>query len=208
MIAIYAFCALAAVLWFVIFSPWTAEHVSFWPAMVFSTGLLAAAALTAQREKLRELFAWQFRYALIGVVSAVFLYGVFFFGDIVARWMLPFAQRQIEGVYGSRQELPLWLISVFLILVIGPAEEIFWRGFVQQRLGSRWGSFAGWFAATAVYTGVHVFSLNFMLLVASAVCGGFWGLLYWRYKSLWPVIISHALWDVMIFVIWPVGAGV
>jgi membrane protease YdiL (CAAX protease family) len=44
-----------------------------------------------------------------------------------------------------------------------------------------------------------------MLLVAAGVCGLFWGLLYWREQNLIPVIISHSLWDVMIFVLFPMA---
>ena len=41
--------------------------------------------------------------------------------------------------------------------------------------------------------------------VAAAVCGLFWGLLYLREGSLVPVMISHALWDVMTFVLFPLN---
>jgi hypothetical protein len=26
-----------------------------------------------------------------------------------------------------------------------------------------------------------------------------------RFGSVWPGLVSHALWDVMIFVLWPLG---
>ena len=48
-------------------------------------------------------------------------------------------------------------------------------------------------------------ALNFMLLVAAAICGLFWGLIYQRERSLVPVIISHSLWDLIIFVLYPLS---
>ena len=42
------------------------------------------------------------------------------------------------------------------------------------------------------------------LLLAALVCGLFWGGMFWRIGRLWPVIISHAAWDVLIFVIRPI----
>ena len=41
--------------------------------------------------------------------------------------------------------------------------------------------------------------------VAAGLCGLFWGLLYMRTRSVWPGLVSHALWDLVIFVLAPVG---
>jgi hypothetical protein len=88
---------------------------------------------------------------------------------------------------------------------MGPAEEIYWHGFVQRSLSQQYGSWKGLFLTTAIYSLVHIFALNFMLLVAAAVCGFFWGWLYQREQSLIPVILSHSIWDVIIFVIFPLS---
>ena len=55
------------------------------------------------------------------------------------------------------------------------------------------------------YALVHIWALNFMLVVSAAVVGGVWGLLYrlWP-KSLWTLIVSHAVWDVVVFLIFPI----
>jgi membrane protease YdiL (CAAX protease family) len=86
---------------------------------------------------------------------------------------------------------------------IGPAEEIFWRGLVQHELAAKYGAVFGYFVSSLLYAGIHIFALNFMLLMASLICGLFWGALFLKYKSVWPGIISHALWDVAIFVVFP-----
>ena len=77
----------------------------------------------------------------------------------------------------------------YCFFVTSPAEEIFWRGFLQRRLMLRLGSFWGWIIASVLYAAVHISSLNFMLVGAAGVAGLFWGLLYWRLKTLWPVVI-------------------
>jgi len=86
---------------------------------------------------------------------------------------------------------------------MGPAEEIYWRGFVQETLSGRFGPMTSLLVTSAIYALIHVFAFNFMLFVAAAVCGLFWGLLYLREESLIPVMISHALWDLMTFVLFP-----
>ena len=91
-----------------------------------------------------------------------------------------------------------------MLLWVGPAEEIFWRGFVQERLCGKYGRAGGYLAASLVYAAIHVFGFNFMLFMASLICGLFWGAMYLRYGSVWPGLISHAVWDVLIFVLIPV----
>ena len=52
---------------------------------------------------------------------------------------------------------------------------------------------------------VHIWAMNFMLVAAAAVVGGVWGLIYrFRPDLLWTLIISHALWDVLVFLVWPI----
>jgi len=51
---------------------------------------------------------------------------------------------------------------------------------------------------------VHIWSFNFMLIMSALVCGIFWGLLYKYNKNLVTLIVSHALWDVSVFVLFPI----
>ena len=96
------------------------------------------------------------------------------------------------------------IIAILLLLIIGPAEEIFWRGFVQRRLMLRFGSNIGFIAATVCYALVHIWSFNFMLVMAALVVGLCWGLTYRFFPRLLPaLIVSHAVWDACAFVIFP-----
>jgi membrane protease YdiL (CAAX protease family) len=44
-----------------------------------------------------------------------------------------------------------------------------------------------------------------MLIMAALVCGAFWGLLYMLNKNLLTVLVSHALWDVAVFILFPIS---
>jgi membrane protease YdiL (CAAX protease family) len=92
-----------------------------------------------------------------------------------------------------------------MLLIIGPGEELFWRGFVQRRLEIKKGKKSGLVLATALYTVVHIFTGNIILLIAALTCGIFWGWLYQKYRSMIINMISHSLWDVMVFIILPFG---
>ena len=194
----------AAVLWTIMFTPWTAPYVNFWWMMAGSASLLTLLA---------SLFApgwWrQLRFTpsniMLGILIAVALWGVFWLGDKLSQLMFDFARPQVDTIYGMKEGESPWLLTALLLLLIGPAEEIFWRGYVQRSLSQHWTPNVGFVVTTLVYTVVHVGSLNFMLVMAAFVAGAVWGLLYRLYPNrLTALIISHALWDVAVFVWFPI----
>jgi membrane protease YdiL (CAAX protease family) len=198
-------CLLAMGLWTAMFSPPSREVLAFWPMMTLSAGVLAIAALAVGKRDNAGLFTFRRADAAIGIVSPVILYAGFWIAYQIAVRLFGFAAGQVDNIYQLRHGTSPVGIALLLALWIGPAEEIFWRGFVQHRLAARYGIIAGFIAATAIYTLVHIASLNLMLIAAAALCGGFWGLIFaWR-KNLWPIILSHAIWDVVIFILWPIG---
>lgn len=204
MTAVWTLLVFAAGGFFVLFSPWTKGAVAFWPMMCLVTGVLATGALALDRGRLRPIYGFKAGDAVVGVVSAAVLYAVFYVGHFLSVRMLPFAGGQVHSIYTIREGIDPRVIGLLLLFLIGPAEEIFWRGFVQRRLCGRYGLLIGFVASAAIYALVHVWSFNFMLLAAAAVCGGFWGLLFLATGRLWPCIISHAVWDVAILLVWPI----
>lgn len=197
-------CALATFFWFVLFSPWTAPRLNFWLVMALATAVLSAAGLWCQREKLREIYTFNPTHILIGFLSALALYAIFWVGNLVSTQIFQFAKPEIAGIYSTRAQASPLTIGLLLLFWVGPAEEIFWRGFVQERLCGHYGRTGGYLAASFVYAAIHVFGFNVMLFMASLICGLFWGAMYLKYRSVWPGLISHAVWDVMIFVVIPV----
>ena len=194
----------AALLWFWMFSPWTTGLTNFWYTMTFSAVALTSLALLDGGIRCQPSGRW-WQQLLGGIVLAALLWGCFWVGDKVSSWLLPFARTQVDGVYAMKTGLAPWLIAVLLLTVIGPAEELFWRGYVQERLSRRLGTFTAFAVTTAVYTLIHIWSLNFMLIMAALVAGVVWGFLYWlRPQWLPALVISHALWDALVFVILPI----
>ena len=199
---LYAAIVVAAVLWYEMFSPWTSGNFNFWVMMSFSAVLLTSLALPFLRAH-RVFFVW-WRELLMGIGIAVLLWCVFWVGDKASSWMFDFARPQVDGIYNMKSGTPPWAIGLLLLFVIGPAEELFWRGFVQQRLWIRWGGNVAFVVTTLVYTLIHLWSFNFMLIMAAFTCGICWGLLYRLFPRHLPaIVISHALWDAAAFVWFP-----
>ena len=201
---LYFALAVALVLWTLMFSPLTAPRFDFWQMMAGSALILSSLATLFAPAWWNRL-KFDLPNILFGVVVAVVLWGVFWVGDKIASWMFDFARPQVDLIYGIKEGQSPWVLSLLLLLLIGPAEEIFWRGYVQERMGKKWGLTRGYLIATACYTLVHLPSCNFMLVMASLVCGAAWGFLYRYFPDRFTgIVISHALWDAAVFVWFPI----
>jgi uncharacterized protein len=154
-------------------------------------------ALRRERPRLRDFAR--------GLGSAAGLYAIFQVGDRMARRIMPAGDREIAGIYELRSVAPRPAIATALALVIGPGEELFWRGLVQRGLMRHYGRIRGTLIASTIYGGIHLVSANFTLTGAAATAGLYWGALYAKDQRLAPLIISHVSWDIWIFLIAPTG---
>jgi membrane protease YdiL (CAAX protease family) len=139
----------------------------------------------------------------LGVLSALLLYVVFFVGNYLSRNIFTFAGSGIQDVYAFKMGVSKFRIALLMIFIIGPGEELFWRGFLQRNLQIKVGKYVGFSLATSIYTLIHLGSGNVMLVLAAGVCGLFWGYLYLRYNSMVLNVISHTLWDISVFLWFP-----
>lgn len=173
----------------------------FWDRMTLNGFALGGLALLARPGLARP--RWRPSDLPIGLGSAGILYGLFTFGDRLARRVLPFGGREIEEIYDLRRQRPAPEIAARLIAVIAPAEEIFWRGMLQGVLMRRLGRWRGAALANAAYTGVHLPSGNLTLTAAAGTAGAFWSALHAAGIPLGALVVSHVAWDVWIFLVAP-----
>lgn len=194
----------AALLWFYMFSPWTSGLSNFWVNMSMAALVLTAFAVKGNNglhPDMKHLAG----HLVLGVAIAFALWGVFWAGDKISQLLFSFARGQVDNVYGMKAGSSPVLIAILLLFVIGPAEEYFWRGYVQKTMSELMGATASMFVTAIIYALVHVWSMNFMLVMAALVAGGFWGLLYRIRPSLLPaLVVSHAVWDALVFIILPI----
>jgi membrane protease YdiL (CAAX protease family) len=196
----YLGLALAAALWAVVFA---LKLFNFWAAISVATALVAGYAVCCAKDELRGLFNYKAGMIMAGIAGALLLYVIFVIGGWASRTLLPLASDEISSIYELRGTAPRWLLIVLLAALIAPCEEIFWRGFVQSTFSYRFGDVRGWLLMACVYALVHIWAWNLVLVGSALVCGLFWGFLMYRLKSLLPCIISHVLWDLAVFVFYP-----
>ena len=196
--------AVAFALWTAMFSPPTAPHVDFWRTMTASAVALCVLAVAFDRGCLRQI-RWRVSDVALGAAIAAALWCVFWIGDKASAWMFDFARPQVDAIYGMKEGESPWRLAALMLLLIGPAEEIYWRGYVQRTLSKRWGANAGFAAASLLYALAHAGSCNFMLTAAALTAGVFWGALYRFFPERFSaIILSHAFWDAAVFIWFPI----
>ncbi|HSS36913.1 MAG TPA: CPBP family intramembrane glutamic endopeptidase [Patescibacteria group bacterium] len=175
----------------------------FWQRMTLTGLVLGSWALLTSRPSRRVgIGPWRI---LAGLLSAVGLYATFALGDRFARRYVPGGDAQIRDIYTLRTLRPQPEIAARLALVVGPAEEIFWRGLVQTALMRRFGRWPGAALAATAYGGVHVTTGNFTLFGAAGIAGAHWCALYAAGVPLGALVVSHVAWDIWIFLVQPTG---
>lgn len=195
---------IATVLWFVMFSPWTAPHVNFWMMMTFS-GIILTSYTTWARPGWWKDVKLDLTNIVLGTALAAVMWGVFWLGDFFSSLMFDFARPQVDSIYGMKAGENPWVLTVLLLLIIGPAEEIFWRGYIQKSLSEKWNPNIGFIVTNLIYSLVHLPKFNFMLIMAAAVAGFIWGLAYRFFPERFgAILISHAIWDCAVFVWFPI----
>ena len=176
---------------------------NFWVKITVTVCVLCAGSFAVAGMPWRRA-EMTLRETLIGGVTAVLLYGIFWLGDYLSAQLFGFAPKQVEAIYAIRELGNPWLVGAVLLLVTSPGEELFWRGYIQRQAMTRFGQGRGVAVGSLLYGAVHLASGNFMLVMAAWVAGLFWCALYrWR-GNLTACIVSHALWTVGVFLLFPI----
>lgn len=197
----------AAVLFIALFRLGRLGPLDFWAWLAANVALVVALGFVLDRSYVRRLRedvrSGPAGKIVLGLASAAALYAVFAAGRLAAIRLLPFAGSGIAGVYALRSGVPLLRVVLLIGLVVGPGEELFWRGFFQEQAGRTAGRVRGFVLTALLYAAVHLASGNPMLVLAAGVCGLFWGWLYLRFRSPLLNAVSHTAWDLLVFVAFP-----
>ncbi|MBN8199360.1 CPBP family intramembrane glutamic endopeptidase [Bacillus sp. NTK034] len=171
----------------------------FW--YIFSASLLLLISYSIIMEEVEDKATFG-TFITYGVLSGFLLYGLFWAGYSLFEILnLPFVN-QVEKLYGRFSPSFIWHY-IALILIIVPGEEVFWRGFVQKRLMKFTTVKLSIILSSLLYSSVHFYSGYWMLAFAALIAGLFWGWLYAWKRSLPLVIVSHLVFDLLIFVLLP-----
>jgi membrane protease YdiL (CAAX protease family) len=150
------------------------------------------------KEKKIEIQGFSLEKVLVGIISGVALYSLFFIGFSLFK---PFVSDGAVNVYRFRSELSLTIPAV-LLLITSFCEETFWRAYIQKNLFKLYGRL-GIVITSILYALIHLPTFNYPLVFAALIAGSYWGLLYVYADSFWVVVFSHIAWTELIFVLLP-----
>ncbi|MBC7363077.1 MAG: CPBP family intramembrane metalloprotease [Candidatus Aminicenantes bacterium] len=204
---IYLATAVSAVLFFLVFSGKSFLSLDFWS--LFSVTILVLLTAGLKLDPLFGLLVYgDFKERVwtavgLGLGSAAMLYVIFLAGNHLVHNFWPGSSELLRSVYALKYGTSQWRIGIFLVLIIGPGEELWWRGFLQRHWAVKLGRWPGMLAVAALYAAVHLGSGNLLLVVAALVGGCWWGFQYLKFNSLLSNIISHTVWDLLVFLVFP-----
>ena len=142
---------------------------------------------------------------VIGIASGLVLYiGTRVFVAIAGGWEL--FRRHVMEKYLEAAEVPLKEALALSLLIMVPAEELFWRGLFQARLDQSLPALAAAAWTWLAYVGVNLSSGSLPIIAGAVVGGALWaGLAMWSGGML-ASISSHMLWTGLMLAL-PPGAG-
>jgi membrane protease YdiL (CAAX protease family) len=136
---------------------------------------------------------------IVAVVMVAATYGLY---PLLRGQSAGFA-RAVGGLYTIfRAAGPRWALGTVLPLMI-VAEELVWRGVVQEALSRRLSPAAAVLLTSAAYAAGHAPVGRPMLVALALACGLYWSLLRAWTGSLVPGLLSHLIWDFLVFIFRP-----
>ena len=171
----------------------------FWYLYAFTLLVGIAISLITSTFK-DELPTWN--YLLFGIGYGTILYGIVKLGDIIMPHMDNKFEKELTQFLNTFAPQNIWhyLLLVFVIVI---GEEMFWRGYVQQKLKTYTKP------VYAVFVTSLLFSLSLAIsgfaagAIAALVTGIILGILYEWKKSLPLIIIAHETFVILLFLVLP-----
>ncbi|WP_059173726.1 CPBP family intramembrane glutamic endopeptidase [Bacillus sp. FJAT-27445] len=171
----------------------------FW--YIFPASLLVLTIWTILLEDVDDRISF-IRYITTGIISGLLLYGLFFLGNsLIHFFKIPLGDN-IAKLYKWFSPGQFWQY-IALVLIAVPGEELFWRGFIQKRILRHHRASWSIFLSAAMYASVHIYSAEFILVFAAFVSGLVWGLLFAWKRSIPLVIVSHLVFNLLLFILAP-----
>ena len=177
--------------------------VNIWHAVALNHAIMLPLAYWALGDRRREWLRFNVRVLILGVVWG----GILLLGTLATlsllKWFRPDLFAWAMEPMAMKDKIAPALGLALLILPIIPGEEIVWRGAVMLPLASRWGRVAGVGLAAVLFAAAHLTLGSVPLLLAAVALGAFWGIITLWTKSLWPALLCHLIWDLMMLYVVP-----
>lgn len=178
------------------------ERVGVWVATGLAAGVgIAAATIAARAELRRRLKAsrgWISMAIALGAVMALATHALHPLGVAV----VPGLEEHVASLYRELRDPPGPRAALPVLAAVVLAEELVFRGLLVALL-ERWAMSRAALVviATAIYVVPQIASGSIVLIALAASCGAVWTWQRVVSGSVLVPLITHALWDVLVFVV-------
>lgn len=133
--------------------------------------------------------------ASMALVTVVFYPLSYLLPDFVSWWITWWFQPVVYLNSDGSLPFGINLVGFLFLVVIGPTiEEYLFRGYILRRAANKWGLWPGIFLSSAMFGAIHSDP------VGATVTGIGFALLYLSTKSLWAPIISHGIYNMVVWI--------
>ncbi|MFW2388747.1 MAG: lysostaphin resistance A-like protein [Polyangiales bacterium] len=182
------------------------EGLNIW----IGTGAAAAISLIALGLGARSSLLAAFRSPSAVNVAAGFVVGLGM--SLLTWWLYPLSvdlfrpiQGEVETLYALLREPPGPIRAFPVLLLVVAAEELVWRGLAIDLFSKAWGPWRAVLLSALLYVLPQVALGSALLMIVALLCGLLWGGLRVRFGGLAAPFIAHLIWNLLVFVLYPVA---
>ena len=171
----------------------------FWYMYTFTTLIFIAIAFVQSKIE-DDVQTWE--YLVFGIGYGTLTYGIIAAGFKLFSLFTDQTALSVADFLRDYGPNTIWHY-LLLMFVVAPGEELFWRGFVQQKLKTYMSPFLAVISASLLFGLSLSFSGFWLGVLAACFSGLIWGLLYEWKRSMPLIIIAHITMTILLFLILP-----
>lgn len=176
-------------------------EVIFWYMYTFTMLLFMAISFVLAKME-DDVQTWE--YLIFGIGYGTLTYGLIAIAYRLFSIFSDQAAISVERFLADYGPTTVWHY-LLLMVIIAPGEELFWRGFIQQKLKNYMSPFFAVVVASLLFGLSMVFSGFWLGVLAAVTSGLLWGLLYEWKKSMPLIIIAHITMTILLFLVLPLN---
>ena len=119
--------------------------------------------------------------------------------------VFPPIQTEVETLYALLRQAPGPVRALPLLFLVVAAEELVWRGVAIDLFSKSFGPWRAMLFSALLYVLPQLALRSSLLIIVAFLCGLLWGSLRVRTRGLAAPLIAHLVWDILVFVMHPVG---
>ena len=180
------------------------DVVGVWLATGLGAAVAAMAVVAVDAKQLRAWLSVTRGTLLVGLAAGLAMAVATHLVYAPVAEAFPVVEREVRGLYAVIDAPPGRIAALpILALVIG-AEEIVWRGEVMDLLRPRVSAPTAVVVASLLYVIPQVGIGSWLLAAVALGCGLLWSALRVCTGSVTAPLVAHLVWDVVVFVLFPV----